>query len=159
MTKTRLSRKTLQERVRPWLIALGLAQATLRVGGRLCAHRLDVGDEASGELRRVQTLGSVVLRPTSQALSRLQLDLVLAGAEIDLTHAQPGPGGIDMTLNCTFAGANVRVPSGWKVSWDSRGLGGVDTKKLTTPDVEQDAATADLRVHLRAAFGGVSLSS
>jgi hypothetical protein len=163
-----MSRKerSLARRARRWLLTLGVIQLLLRFGGQLAARRRDEGDESSARLRRVGTLGAVSLSPVSQGLAAVGLDLVLAGAELDLTGARPASGGVDLTLTCVLAGCDVRVPADWRVSWDRRGIGGVaphnqrvsPSGQMTghQPD-ERDPDTADLRIHLRALFGGVNL--
>jgi hypothetical protein len=157
MTSSASSRTFLQ-RARPWLIAIGLVQLALRIGGRVAAQRLDVGDETADELRRVQTLGQVSVRPTSQELASARFDLVLAGLNLDLTQARPAPGGTDITMNCALAGGDIRVPAAWKIVSDSRGAGGV-TVKGAAPDVEPEDPTApEVRVHLSALLGGVTVT-
>jgi hypothetical protein len=119
---------------------------------------MNVGDETASELRRVQTLGQMSVRPTSQELSSVRFDLVLAGLNLDLTQARPAPGGTDITVNCVLAGGDIRVPSGWKIVSESRGAGGV-TLKGATPDVEpEDPAAPQVRVHLSALLGGVTIT-
>jgi hypothetical protein len=136
------------------LVVAGLIQLAVRVGGLVAARRLDLGDASSPRIRRVKTLGQVVLRPESHGLARIEVDLALAGLELDLTKARPALGGIDLVLRCALAGGDVRVPAYWKVFWESRGAGGVTVKGgLTAPD----PASADLRIDLRALAGGVTI--
>jgi hypothetical protein len=136
------------------LVAVGTFQILMRVGGLFAARRLDLGEPSSARIRRVKTLGTVTLRPESHELARIELDLVLAGAELDLTKARPALGGIDLILKCALAGGNVRVPAHWKIFWESRGPGGVTVKGgLTAPD----PASADLRIDLSAFAGGVTI--
>lgn len=142
---------------RRWLIAMGLFQLALRLGGMLLARRLDEGTPSSARLRRVKTLGQVSLAADSQELSELEVDLALAGTELDLSHARPAPGGVDVTLRCAMAGGEIVVPAHWRVAWDSRGLGGVAAQDPRLRSNGLDPVTADLRVHLRALFGGVNL--
>ncbi|HSE07449.1 MAG TPA: hypothetical protein VLB29_02180 [Nocardioidaceae bacterium] len=136
------------------LVAAGLFQLTMRVAGLVAAHRLDLGDASSARIRRVKTLGQAVLRPESHELARIEVDLVLAGVELDLTKAQPAVGGIDLLLKCVLGGGDVRVPAHWRLYWESRGAGGVTVKGgLTAPD----PASADLRIALSALAGGVTI--
>ena len=134
-----------------------MVQMAIRVSGMVMAHRLDTGDEASGQQRRVKTMGQLALRPTSQELSRLQFDLALAGLDLDLTQARPAPGGVDILLNCLMAGGNIRVPAGWHVATESRGVGGVNVKTSDQELEDGEPTAADVRVHLNAAFGGVQV--
>lgn len=136
------------------LAVVGIFQLLVRGGGLLAARRLNVGEYTSARIRRVKTQGQLRISPDSQELARIELDLVLAGAELDLTAATPAPGGLDLVLTCVMAGGEVRIPAGWKVSWESRGVGGVSVKEGVTAALP---ATADLRVDLRAFAGGVTL--
>ena len=151
------TRKVLPRWAKRWLIALGLFQLAIRVGGLLLARRLDEGTPSSSRLRRVKTMGSVTLSADSQELSELEVDLAMAGAEIDLSRARPAPGGVDGTLRCAMAGGEIVVPAHWKVAWDAKGVGGVAAQDPRLRSNGLDPVTADLRVHLRALFGGVNL--
>lgn len=136
------------------LVAAGVFQLAVRAGGLVAARRLDLGDATSPRIRRVKTLGQIVLRPESHELARVQVDLVLAGVDLDLTKARPALGGIDLVLRCALAGGDIRIPAYWKVFWESRGAGGVTVKGgLTAPD----PASADLRIDLTAFAGGVTI--
>ncbi|MGH3333558.1 MAG: hypothetical protein ACRDPJ_19845 [Nocardioidaceae bacterium] len=156
---TRRSTRTPLRRALPWVIGFGAFQLTLRAWGLLLARRFDTGDASSSELRRVRTLGSAIVKSESRALMHLQFELVFAGLDLDLTQAQPAPGGIDLELNCAFAGANIRVPADWRIAWDSRGPGGIDARRPGAASDAEDPASADLRVHLRALFGGAAVRS
>jgi hypothetical protein len=137
------------------LVVAGTVQLALRVGGVIAARRRNVGDSSSSpRIRRVKTLGQMRLRPASPELARVEVDLVLAGVDLDLTAAEPAPGGVDLILTCAMAGGDVRVPAGWTVAQDSRGLGGITVKGDLAPAAP---AQADLRVDLRAFAGGVTL--
>ncbi|MGH3507118.1 MAG: hypothetical protein ACRDO2_07930 [Nocardioidaceae bacterium] len=104
------------------------------------------------------TLGEVSLKATSETLSSLRFDLMLAGVDLDLTQANPAPGGTDITFTCLLAGGNVRVPAGWTVAADSVGVGGLSVKNSTDSADSVDPETADLRIHLRAFLGGVTVT-
>jgi hypothetical protein len=139
------------------LLAVGLFQLTLRVGGLLLARRLDEGTPSSGRIRRIKTLGQVSITADSQELEELEIDLAMAGAELDLSRARPAPGGADVTFRCAMAGGEIVVPEHWRVAWDSKGVGGVAAQDPRLRSNGLDPVTADLRVHLRAVFGGVNL--
>ena len=144
-------------RARRLLLAVGLFQLTLRLVGQVLARRLDEGTPSSSRLRRVKTLGQVSLAADSQELDELELDLAMAGAELGLSGARPAPGGVDVTLRCAMAGGEIVVPEHWRVAWDSKGIGGVAAQDPRLRSNGLDPVTADLRVHLRAVFGGVNL--
>jgi hypothetical protein len=139
---------------RALVVAVGV-QLALRVGGAVAARRRNVGNASSSpRIRRVKTLGQMRLSPASRELARVEVDLVLAGVDLDLTAAEPAPGGVDLILTCALASGDVRVPAGWTVARDSRGLGGITVRGDLAPAVP---AQADLRVDLRAFAGGVTL--
>jgi hypothetical protein len=144
-------------KVLPWLAAWWSFQLVLAVGGRLVAHRKNEGDETSASIRRVRTLGGVELRPTNTALSRVRLDLAMAGGELDLSGLSRVPGGIDVTVRAAMAGLAVRVPPGWRVWWQFRGIGGIgaDGPVVRT----KDETSADLRLHVVTVFAGVGVES
>lgn len=154
---TRKPKRSAWRRTLPWIIGSLAAQLGMRVGGRLLARRLNFGDETSSAIRRVATFDQVTLTPTAEDLTRLQFDLFFAGLELDLTGARPRPGGIDLTLNCVFAGGNVHLPADWQVSWDRRGPTGVNVKQGEAITQSDDPDVADLRVHVQGLVGGVAL--
>jgi hypothetical protein len=135
-----------------------LGQLALIVVGRLAARRLDSGDEASTDIRRVYVMSGEELRPTDPALSRVRVDAVMGGAQLDLTALPPSPAGIDVSVRTLMGGVGVRVPKGWTAWWSYRGaMGGVGAdggvQRVTDP------ARADLRVRARAVMGGVGIES
>jgi hypothetical protein len=145
-------------RVLPWLLAWWGIQAALAVAGRIAARRTDEGDETSTAIQRTMAVGGVELRPTNPALSRVRFDLLMAGGVLDLTALPRVQGGIDVTVRTVMGGVSVRVPPGWRVWWGFQGLaGGVASNG---PVVRaRDETTADLRLHVRAVFGGTDVSA
>jgi len=143
-------------RVLPWLAAWIGFQAVLGLLGRLAARRLDEGDEGATAIRRVLTLGGLELRPTNPALSRITVDLGMAGGEIDLT-AIPDTDGIDLTVRAVMGGLAVRVPPDWRVWYRFRGVGGIGTDGGLTRT--HDEHGADLRVHAVAVMGGIGVEA
>ena len=135
-----------------------LGEAALLLVGRLAARRLNRGDEASTELRRLYVMTGEELRPTAPALSQVRIDAVMGGAQLDLTALSPPPGGIDVTLRALMGGIAVRVPRGWTTWWSFRGvMGGIGADAGI--DRVADPAAADLRVHARAVMGGVGVET
>ena len=140
------------------LVLWGVGQLALLVVGRLVARRLDRGDETSTDLRRVYVMSGEELRPTAPGLSRVRVDAVMGGAQIDLTGLPPSPDGVDVSVRTLMGGVAVRVPTGWRTWWSYRGaMGGVGAddgiQRVTDP------AAADLRVRARAVMGGVGIES
>ena len=151
------SRSPVFRKLRPWLIGWVLFQAVVAVVGWLTAWRRNEGDETSTSIRRALTHFGLELRPRNPALSRVRLDLAMAGAEIDLTGLPRPTTGIDVTVNAMMAGVAIRVPADWRVWWRFRGVGGMggDGRVERT----RDEHAADVRVHATALFGGIGVEA
>jgi hypothetical protein len=141
----------------PWLAGWLTFQAALAVAGRLVARRKNVGDESSTSIRKVVAQGGLELRPRNPQLSRVRLDLVMAGCRLDLTAIPRPPAGIDLTVRATMAGLAVVVPPDWRVWWEFRGAGGIDTDGGLQRTHDEHAA--DLRVHAVVALGGIGVEA
>ena len=139
----------------PWLAGWATFHAVVALAGRLTASRTNEGDERSTDIRRTSTHGGLELRPTNPLLSRVRLDLAMAGAELDLTGILQPPRGIDLTVNVLMAGVAVRVPADWRVWWRFRGVGGIGADG--TVQRTHDPDEADLRVHGVVLFGGIGI--
>ena len=146
-------------RVLPWLLRWWAVQAVLAVAGRLVARRKDEGDESTAGIRRVVALGGVELRPVNPELSRVRLDLLMAGARLDLSGVPKVPGGVDLTVRALMGGVGVRVPAGWHVWWSCRGVGGVGVAEGADVFATDDERGADLRVHADLLFAGVGVET
>ncbi|RFU20227.1 hypothetical protein [Geodermatophilus marinus] len=151
--------RTALRRALPWLLAWWALQAALAVAGRLVARRSDEGDESTAGIRRTVALGELRLRPVNPELSRLRVDLLMAGGEVDLSGLAPVPGGIDLTLRAVMGGLDVRVPAGWRVWWSARGLGGIGLAQGSGATRTDDERGADLRVHAAVVLGGAGIST
>jgi hypothetical protein len=145
---------TTAKRVLPWLGGWLAFQLVGALVGRLVAVLLDRGDESSTQIRRVRTMGGLELAPTNPAVTRIELDLGMAGAEIDLTGLADTPG-IDLTVRAVMGGLAVRVPPDWRVWSHFRGVGGIGTDGGLTRC--HDEHNADLRVRAVALFGGIGV--
>ena len=146
-------------RVLPWLLRWWAVQAVLAVTGRLVARQKDEGDESTAGIRRVVVIGGVELRPVHPELSRVRLDLLMAGARLDLTAVPRVPGGVDLTVRAAMGGVEVRVPAGWHVWWSCRGAGGVGIPDGADAVHTDDERGADLRVHADLLFAGVGVGT
>jgi hypothetical protein len=143
-------------RVLPWLGVWLAAQAVLALLGRLLARRFDEGDESTAGIRRVKVLGGFELAPRNPELTRVRIDLVMAGAELDLTGIGE-TAGVDLTVTTVMAGMSVKVPPDWRVWSRFLGVGGLGTDGGVQRT--SDAHAADLRVHGRALFGGIGVEA
>ena len=142
-------------RALPWLAGWLAVQGAAAVTGLVLARRKDEGDDSTAGIRRVRVMAGTELRPHNPELSRVRLDLVMAGGELDLSRVPRVPGGVDVTVRAYLAGAAVRVPPDWRVWVHSAGIGGVDVDpRLERTD---DERSADLRVHATVVAAGVAL--
>ena len=148
--------RRIARRVLPWVAGWLAAQGLLVLVGRLLARRLDEGDESTTGIRRVQLVGGLDLHPVNPALCRIRMDLVMAGAELDLTGI-PGTSGIDVTVNALMSGVVIRVPADWRVWSRFRGIGALGTDHGVQRT--RDEHGADLRVHGAALFGGIGVQA
>jgi hypothetical protein len=139
----------------PWLAGWFGFQAVVALAGWITAWRRNEGDETSLGIRRTVTHNGLELRPTNPQLSRVRVDLAMAGAEIDLTGIPQPPTGIDLTVHVLMAGMSVRVPAGWRVWWQFRGVGGIGSDG--TVQRTHDAHDADLRIYATVLFGGIGV--
>ena len=144
-------------RVRPWLIGWAAFQAAVAVTGWLLAWRRNEGDESSMSIRRTVTHTGLELRPRNPRLTRVRIDLAMAGAELDLTGLPRPEGGIDVTVRALMGGLAVRVPAEWRVWWQFQGVGGMGGDGVVQR--ERDEHAADVRVHATVLFGGIGVEA
>ena len=132
-------------------------QAVVALTGLVLARRKNLGDESSTSIRRVVTHNGLELAPRNPALTRVRLDLAMAGGELDLTGLPQPATGIDLTVRMGMAGLAVRVPSDWRVWWRFRGVGGIGTDGGLQRTRDEHAA--DLRIHAIVVLGGIGVES
>jgi hypothetical protein len=144
-------------KVLPWLLAWWALQGAVALTGRLVARRKDEGDESTAGIRRVVAVGGVQLRPVNPELARVRVDLVMGGAELDLTALPRVPGGVDLTVRALMGGMSVKVPAGWRVWWTFRGVGGIGVDEGAGVTRTDDERGADLRIHAVVLFGGLGV--
>jgi hypothetical protein len=145
-------------RVVPWVLGWFAFQAVVAVAGLVTARRRNQGDESSTSIRRVLTHNGLELHPRNPELTRVRVDLAMAGGEIDLTDLpRPAHGGIDLTIRAMMAGVAVRVPADWRVWWQFRGVGGMggDGQVQRT----HDEHAADLRIYATVVLGGIGVEA
>jgi hypothetical protein len=155
--RTVRSQPSTLRRLAPWLVGWFTFQALVALAGRVTAWRKNMGDESSTSIRRVFTHTGLELHPRNPQLSRIRLDLAMAGAELDLTALPRPEAGIDLTVRAGMAGLAVRVPSDWRVWWRFRGIGGIGTDGALQRTHDEHAA--DLRVHAVVVFGGIGIEA
>lgn len=141
----------------PWLAAWLAFHTVVAVAGRITARRRNEGDESSTSIRRVLTHNGLELHPRNPSLSRVRLDLAMAGGELDLTGLPRPEQGIDLTARVMMAGLAVRVPPDWRVWWRFRGVGGIGSDGGVART--RDEHDADLRIHADVLFGGIGVET
>src|SRR3954447_4826527 len=144
-------------RLRPWLIGWAAFQVAVAVTGWLLAWRRNEGDATSTSIRRTLTHGGLELRPTNPRVTRVRVDLAMAGAAIDLTGLPRPESGIDVTARVLMGGLAVRVPADWRVWWQMQGVGGMGGDGAVQR--ERDEQGADVRVHAAVVLGGVGIEA
>jgi hypothetical protein len=142
-------------KLRPLLLGWAAFQVTVALVGLVLRWRRNEGDESSTSIRRVVTHNGLELRPRNPDLSRIRVDVAMAGAEIDLTGLPRPESGIDLTARMMMAGLAVRVPPDWRVWWRFRGVGGIGSDGAIQRT--RNEQTADLRVHADVLFGGIGV--
>jgi hypothetical protein len=155
MSTTR--RAAVARRALPWVAGwLGLRVA-VALGGWVVARRVDIGDESTATIRRTSTAAPLRLRPRHQEISRVRIDLVMTGGELDLTAVPRVRGGIDVTVHLVMAGLAIRVPPGYRVWWSSAGPGGIGLAPDSSAAHTDDERGADLRIHATLWFAGLGV--
>ena len=151
-------RRTTLSRVLPWVLGGLLLQGALALAGLVWARRKNEGDDSTAGIRRVVVMSGVQLRPHNPGLSRIRLDTVMGGGEVDLSGLAPVPGGVDVTVHALMGGAAIRVPAGWRVWCGMQAVaGGVGL--ASGVQRTDDERGADLRLHGWAVMGGVGVEN
>lgn len=140
---------------RPWIAGWAAFHVLVALAGRIAAWRTDEGDESATSVRRSVTHTGLELRPTNPGLSRVRVDLAMAGAEVDLTALPRPAAGLDLTVRVLMGGVAVRVPADWQVWWRFRGLGGMGGDGVVAR--VHDERAADVRIHAVVVLGGIGV--
>lgn len=92
----------------------------------------------------------------SQAFKGGKIDVVFAGAKLDLTGAKLAMTGGRLDVSAVFGGIEIIVPRDWNVVVNARPvLGGVENKTVPVPPTGSPGPV--LEVNATAAFGGVKI--
>jgi hypothetical protein len=153
----RRSLEPVLRKAQPWIVGWLTFQAVVAAAGWITAWRKNEGDETSTSIRRTLTHFGLGLRPRNARLSRVRVDLAMAGGEIDLTGLPRPASGIDVTVHAFMAGVAIRVPADWRVWWQFRGVGGMGGDGAV--ERTHDEHAADLRVHATALFAGIGVET
>ncbi len=151
-----INRRSVLRRTVSVVLVLAAVQAAVAVAGRVRARRVDHGDAEDEEIRRTAMMNGVNLELTSQAFRRGRFDLVMGGANIDLTDARLAPEGATIEVHGAMGGLNLEVPEEWLVTVDSQSrTSGVN---LTPPATCEPSADAPhLRVVSDAKMSGINV--
>lgn len=115
------------------------------------------GSDASGDtVSGVAIFGSAVRRSNSSNFRGGDWTAVFGGAELDLTEARTAPQGAVLDFFVMFGGAEIRVPTSFKVvSEVTPILGGFEDKTRFTGG----EATSELRIRGTVLFGGIEVKN
>ena len=150
--------RTPLRRVLPWVVGGLVLKGAGALAVLVLVRRKDEGDDSTAGIRRVRVMSGTRLHPHNPELSRVRLDLVMAGGEVDLSGVPRVPGGVDVTVHAVMAGAAVRVPPDWTVWEDvSAVAGGVRAQSGVRRTADERGA--DLRLHGWAVMGGVGVET
>jgi hypothetical protein len=156
--RTTRRRPNALRRVLPWVVGGLVVQGAVAAAGLVWARRKDEGDDSTAGIRRVVVMNGVQLSPHHPELSRIRMDAVMGGGEVDLSGLAPVPGGVDVTVHAVMGGAAIRVPADWRVWCGMRAVaGGVGL--ATGVQRTDDERGADLRLHGWAVMGGVGVET
>jgi hypothetical protein len=127
----------------------------LGVAALLKKARPSSGDSTSAEFARVAILSGDQFRSAAQPLERGRLEVVMGGADVDLSGAEAAPGA-ELHVFVKAGGARVTVPHGWRVESRVRAaFGGVD-RGPAPADLGSDAPL--LTVSGTVIFGGLQIA-
>jgi hypothetical protein len=117
---------------------------------------VSIGGPEDDEVELVAIFGSLDFRSVARSFRRGSLLSWFAGTQLDLRGATLDPAGGDLEVRTIFAGTNVVVPEGWRVSVDGPAIFGANSAR-TGPEPEPGAP--ELRIRALALFGGTSVSA
>ncbi len=151
-----LNRRSVFRRTVSVLLVLAAVQAAVAVTGRMRARRVDHGEADDEEIRRTAMMNGVDLELTSQAFRGARFDLLMGGANIDLTDARLAPEGATIEVHGAMGGLNLEVPEEWLVTVESESrTSGVNVTAPATGEPSPDAP--HLRVVSDAKMSGINV--
>lgn len=127
------------------------------VAAAVARRRLvSIGGPEDDSVELVSIFGSLDFRSVARSFRRGTLLAWYAGAQVDLRGATLDPGGADLEVTTIFAGANVVVPEGWRVSVCGPAVFGANNAPAGSgPGPE----APELRVRARTVFGALTVAA
>ncbi len=95
-------------------------------------------------------------RVTSTAFKGGSITVMFGGVELDLRDATPAPGGAEIQVTAAFGGAEITVPTNWKLEVSGLPIFGAFSNKVRTMAPLPDDAPV-LRIQGLTLFGGVEI--
>lgn len=117
---------------------------------------VSIGGPDDDEVELVAIFGSLDFRSVASSFRDGSLLSWFAGTQLDLRGATLDPAGADLEVRTVFAGTNVVVPEGWRVSVDGPAIFGANSAPV---DHELEPGAPELRVRALTLFGGTSISA
>ena len=142
---------------------LGFLVASLFIGAIVSAiaaavakrRLVSIGGPEDDEVALVTIYGSLDFRSAATSFRRGSLLAWFAGGQLDLRGATLDPAGADLDVRTIFAGTNVVVPEGWRVTVEGPAIFGANSARAGEPG----AGAPELRVRAVTVFGGTMVSA
>ncbi len=134
-----------------WPVILIIVGLSMAFGGRRYFGHTDL-EVAADQFDVKVVFGGAERRITSQGLKGGEIMALFGGAEVDLRDASPARD-CRIRINVMFGGAEVRVPSEWRIIITGTPiLGGIEDKTRQAGD-----QGPVVRIHCSAMFGGIEI--
>jgi len=140
------------------LLAAGFFLGTVAsaLAAAMAKRRLvSIGGPEDDSVELVAIFGSLDFRSAARSFRGGSLLSWFAGSQLDLRRATLDPAGGDLELKTIFAGTNVVVPDGWRVSLEGPAIFGANSVPAGASPVQ---GAPELRVRAFTVFGGTSVS-
>jgi hypothetical protein len=126
---------------------------------QLIAWKMSTGDEGSNHFNRIAIFGGNEFTSVAAALESGRVNVVLGGIAIDLTGAQLGSDGADLSIDGKLAGVALAVPATWRVVIVEQQTIAGDIAIDVTDPLELPDDSPVLRVTAHTMLGGVAIST
>jgi hypothetical protein len=117
---------------------------------------VSIGGPEDDHVELVRVFGSLDFRSAARSFRGGSMLAWFAGAQLDLRNASLDAAGAELEVRTIFAGTNVVVPAGWRVSVTGPAIFGANS---ASAGPEPEPGAPELRVHALTVFGGTSISA
>jgi hypothetical protein len=137
--------------------SLFLGTIASAVAAAFAKRRLvSIGGPEDDEVDLVTIFDALDFRSAARSFRRGSVLSWFAGAQLDLRGATLDAAGSDLEVRTVFAGTNVVVPAGWRVTVDGPAIFGANSGPAAA---ELEPGAPELRVRAVSVFGGTSVSA